>query len=85
LTIIPLNQTMSEVLIRNTISNINFIIDYNLDINLPNEADDCEKFLNVLINKNIAKEDDSKIEDKQDNENLESTKQMSLDKEEGKN
>lgn len=41
---------MSEVIIRNTISNTNFIIEYNLDMNLPKEADDSQKFLEDLIN-----------------------------------
>lgn len=66
LTIIPLTQSMSEVIIRNTISNINFIIDYNLDINLPKEAEDSEKFLEELINTDIKNRENNNyfIEDK---------------------
>jgi len=41
---------MSEVIIRNNISNTNFIIEYNLDMKLPKEADDSQKFLAELIN-----------------------------------
>ncbi len=66
----PLNQTMSEVIIRNTISNINFIIEYNLDINLPSEADNSQKFLNNLIN--VDKEDmdiNAYFSDERENEN----------------
>jgi hypothetical protein len=41
---------MSEIIIRNNISNTNFIIEYNLDMKLPKEADDSRKFLEDLIN-----------------------------------
>lgn len=78
LTIVPLNQTMSEVLIRNTISNINFIIEYNLDINLPNEADDSRKFLMNIINADKEKETNAYFND--DNENAEKQRRLSSKK-----
>jgi len=67
---------MSEVLIRNTISNINFIIEYNLDINLPNEADDSQKFLNDLINVDKEREINSYCREDQDNKIIESNKRL---------
>lgn len=73
----PLNQTMSEVLIRNTISNINFIIEYNLDMNLPNEADDSHKFLNDLINVDKERDINTYFSDDRENENAEGNKRLS--------
>ena len=75
---------MSEVIIRNTISNTNFIIEYNLDMNLPKEANDSHKFLEELINfdsqqkdSNNANKDRSNIQKENDviliDDNLTST------------
>ena len=72
-----MNQTMSEVLIRNTISNINFIIDYNLDINLPNEADDSQKFLNDLINNDKERDVNTYFREDIEKENAETNKRLS--------
>lgn len=77
LTIIPLNQTMSEVLIRNTISNVNFIIEYNLDLNLPTEADDSHKFLNDLINVDKDREMNAYFSEDRDIEINETNKRLS--------
>lgn len=65
---------MSEVLIRNTISNINFMIEFNLDINLPREAQDSKKFLEELINSEKNQELNSNyFSDDKGQENLEET------------
>ncbi len=59
---------MSEILIRNTISNINFIIEYNIDINLPSEAEDSIKFLENLINSSKEKESNKYLSEENDQE-----------------
>jgi len=71
---------MSEVLIRNTISNINFIIEYNLDINLPSEADDSRKFLNDIINADKDKEINAYFTEEREHENDNINKRLSSKK-----